>query len=170
MRSLIILFITFLISTCTYSQWTNKTRILPDELRKIPETIFIRHSPNPVYPEQTISSDQSEYKYVWRHSTSVTSITKEHSVVRAGSYIWYNEEGWKQNVILSKKDFQKKFKCRKGKLKKGITYTYEQNYRWGHNTFGGDALWYVLAEDDSGKLYKAISIIETESETKTPKQ
>ena len=144
--------------------WTDKTRVLPDVLRKVPEALFIKHSPNPNYPEETVPEDRSEFKYVWRHSTSVTSPDMELTVKVAGSYIWYNEEGWKKNVYYDKKKFSKQFNCPKGVLKKGVTYTFEKNYRWGNNPYGGDALWYVIAEDEEGNLYKGLSILETEVE------
>lgn len=161
---LVMTFITF--SSCVQGQWTNKSRILPDELRKVPVAIFITHTPNPNYPELTTPNDNTEYKYVWKHATSVTSVNKDLKVVKAGSYIWYNEDGWKPNVNYNKKDFKNRFDCPKGILKKGETYTFEKNYRWGNNTYGGDALWYILAEDDEGTLYKGIGLIETESEIK----
>ena len=51
-----------------------------------------------------------------------------------------------------------------GVLKKGKTYTFEQNFRFDNQLYGGDALWYVIAEDPNGKRYKGMAIIETESE------
>lgn len=148
--------------------WTDKTRILPDALRQIPEMIFVRHSPNPNYPESTTPEDKSNYKYVWRHSTSVVSPEMTLRVKYAGSYIWYNEEGWKKNVLLDRKKFAKRFNCPKGVLEQGITYTFQKNYRWGDHLYGGDALWYIIAEDESGNLYRGIAILETEAEIKTP--
>ncbi|MEM6806098.1 MAG: hypothetical protein AAF696_32170 [Bacteroidota bacterium] len=144
--------------------WTDKTRVLPDVLREVPEEIFIKHSPNPNYPEPSTPGDKTKYKYVWRHSTSVISMDLELRVKFAGSYIWYNADGWKKNVFYNKKQFAKQFNCPKGILKKGITYTFEKNYRWGDKPYGGDALWYVIAEDENGKLYKGMSILETEAE------
>ena len=167
MRSIIISLIILTSASNALSQWTNKNRILPEELRQVPEAIFIKHNPNPNYPELTVPSDKSDYKYVWRHSTSVISLDKDLKVVKVGSYIWYNSNGWQSNVKYSRKEFSNRFECPGGILKKGQTYIFEKNYRWGNNTYGGDALWFVLAEDMEGNLYKGIGIIETESEIKT---
>lgn len=144
--------------------WSNKSRVLPDVLRKVPEALFIKHNPNPNYPEETVPEDKSEFTYVWRHATSVTSPDLTLTVKFAGSYIWYNEDGWKKNVFYNKRQFAKKFNCPKGILVEGVTYTFEKNYRWGNQPYGGDALWYVIAEDEEGNIYKGMSILETESE------
>ncbi|MEO0898813.1 MAG: hypothetical protein AAFY71_20540 [Bacteroidota bacterium] len=144
--------------------WTNKKRVLPDVLRKVPEAILIRHLPNPNYPEPATPEDKTEYAYVWKHSTSITAVDQELTVKYAGSYIWYSEEGWKKNVFYNKKKFAKQFNCPKGVLKKGVTYTFEKNYRYGNQPYGGDALWYVIAEDKEGNIYKGMSILETEAE------
>ncbi|MEM1324721.1 MAG: hypothetical protein AAGI23_02145 [Bacteroidota bacterium] len=162
------LFLFLILTSCqAYSQdeaWTDKTRVLPDALRKVPEAIFIRHTPNPNYPEPTTPEDDTKYAYVWRHATSMTSPDLELTVKFAGSYIWYSEAGWQKNVYYNKKQFAKKFNCPKGILEKGVTYTFEKNYRWGDQPYGGDALWYVIAEDQDGNLYRGISILETEAE------
>lgn len=167
----IFLIATLIFGVQSWSQeavWSNKSRVLPDALRKVPEAITIKHNPNPNYPEKTTEADKSDYQYVWRHATSITALEQDLTVKYAGSYIWYNEEGWKKNVFYDKKKFAKRFNCPKGVLKKGITYTFEKNYRWGNQTYGGDALWYVIAEDEEGNLYKGMSILETESEIIEP--
>lgn len=142
--------------------WSDKTRVLPDELRKVPVSIYIQHNPNPNYPE--VAESNKDYKYVWKHSTSITSPNKELKVISAGSFIWYNEEGWKKNVDYNRRTFSKRFNCPKGILKVGETYTFNENYRFGNNLYGGDALWYIIAEDDNGNTYKGMAILETESE------
>jgi len=164
-----LMLLTFAFSFPLFSQqWTDKTRILPDELRKIPVAIYIVHSPNPNYPEITINTDNTDSKYVWKHSTSIVSPDIDLTVIKAGSYIWYSEAGWMQNVQYNKRDFTKKFHCPKGKLLKGQRYTFEKNYRYGNQLYGGDALWYILAEDEDGNVYKGMAIIETESEILNP--
>lgn len=144
--------------------WTDKTRILPDLLRQVPVALFIQHSPNPNYPEINDTGKNKKMAYVWKHATTVCSPMQTLEIIKAGSFIWYDETGWKENVVYSKKDFKKRFECKSGILKKDECYTFEKNYRWGSHLYGGDALWYVLAEDENGKLYKGMAIIETESE------
>ena len=156
------------LSTTNYSfsqeAWTNKNRILPDLLRKVPVAMYIQHSPNPNYPEINNTGDNKKSDYVWKHATTVCSPIKDLKILKAGSFIWYNSQGWIENVKYDKKDFKKRFQCKSGILEKGSCYTFERNYRWGSNLYGGDALWYVLAEDQHGNTYKGIAIIETESE------
>ena len=149
---------------CGQDTWSDKTRVLPNALRKIPVALYIQHSPNPNYPEINKTGRRSDMKYVWKHKTTVCSPMMDLEVIKAGSFIWYDETGWKENVSYSKKDFAKRFQCKKGELKMTQCYTFEENYRWGTNLYGGDALWYVLAKDGSGKIYKGIGLIETESE------
>ena len=165
-RSPLFIFI-LLISTvgigCTQEAWTDRSRALPDELREVPEAIFIRHTPNPNYPEQTQDEDKDNGQYVWKHSTSIISMDQDLKVVKAGSFIWYDETGWKRNVEYDRRDVINRFGCPKGLLKKGERYTFEKNYRWGNHLYGGDALWYVIAKDKDGKLYKGMALIETES-------
>lgn len=144
--------------------WPDKTRVLPEALRKIPVALFIQHSPNPNYPEPNNTGTNVDQKYVWKHQTTVCSPRQDLTITKAGSYIWYDATGWKENVQYNKRDFAKKFECPKGKLEQGGCYTFEKNYRWGSNPYGGDALWYVLAKDTDGKIYKGIGLIETESE------
>lgn len=165
-----ILLLTFCIAqTCSIiaqEAWTNKNRILPDLLRKVPVAMYIQHSPNPNYPEVNDTNENKKWDYVWKHATIVCSPVLELTIVKAGSFIWYDETGWKENVIYDKRDFAKNFECKNGKLEKGECYTFEENFRWGSNLYGGDALWYVLAVDQDGNMYKGMAIIETESELK----
>ena len=154
-----------LFSTSIFAQneWKDKTRILPEELRNIPVGIFLSHSPNPNYPILNDSTEIVKNKYLWKHSTFVQSIDKDLEVIKAGSYVWFSEKGWFNNIQFDNKMFSEKFNCKNGYLKKDIKYCYEKNYRFGNNLFGGDALWYIIAKDKEGLIYKGISLIETEA-------
>ena len=160
------LFILIHFSATSQETWSNKSRVLPDQLREVPVALIIYHSPNPNYPSLNRTTNDSQY--VWKHATSIWSPDKNLQVVSAGSFIWYSEQGWQRNVELNKKEFAKRFNCTKGIIKKGEVYTFEKNYRFGNDLYGGDALWYIIAKDEDGKLYKGMAIIETES-TLNPK-
>ena len=149
----------------TQEAWTDKTRILPDLLRQVPVALYIQHSPNPNFPEINDTKNK-KWDYVWKHSTTVCSPMKQLKIIQAGSFIWYDETGWKENVYFNKAKFKKNFKCKTGILQEGECFTFEDNFRWGSSLYGGDALWYVLALDKNGKLYKGLSILETEVELK----
>ena len=167
LQNVILFTLTFLLGSCNLNgqeTWSNKSRVLPDKLRKVPVALYIQHGPNPNYPELNDTGTNTDSKYVWKHSTTVCSPIHDLTVVKAGSFIWYDETGWKENVDYSRKDFKNRFNAPKGQLEKGECYTFENNYRWGSQLYGGDALWYVLAEDNEGNLYKGIGLIETESE------
>lgn len=155
------LLILFLLSTITVlfaqSDWTNKNRLLPDKLREVPVAINVWHDPNPCYPVKEGDT------YFWKHSTYVQATAQTLTVVACGSFIWYDATGWHANMDYSAKDFEEAFECPGGILQKGKTYTYKKNWRFGKQAYGGDALWYVIAKDANGKLYKGTALIETES-------
>jgi hypothetical protein len=126
--------------------------------------MYIMHGPNPNYPELAKKDDRKGFKYVWRHSTTVYSPNMELEVIEAGSYIWFSENGWMKNVNYKKREFAKQFNCQRGLLRAGEHYSFQENYRWGNDLYGGDALWYVLAKDKDGTIYKGIGLLETEAE------
>jgi hypothetical protein len=158
------IFLLFVVSGKLLAQeaWSDKTRLLPDQLRKIPVAITIFHTPNPNYPE--LNSEQEKGTYVWKHSTFVRSETEDLEVIAAGSFIWYSKEGWVTNIQYSQQEFAAQFACKGAVLKKGKTYSFQKNYRYGNQLYGGDALWFVLAKDKNGKIYKGIGLIETEAQ------
>jgi hypothetical protein len=141
--------------------WTNKNRVLPDRLRRIPTGITMWHTPDVVYPKA--NPPGSPDKYFWPHSTTVQSVTATPlEVIAAGSFIWYNDSGWQTNMVYSKAEFSEHFVCKNGVLQPGVKYTFKHNNRYGSRLYGGDALWYVLAKDKKGKLYKGMALVETE--------
>ncbi len=170
--SSIILFLFILLSVTGYTQdvWTNKSRALPDDLRKVPVAIYLMHSPNPNFPELNTTGTHKEHKYVWKHATSVISPNEDLEVIKAGSFIWYSPEGWIRNTEYSRKQFADRFDCPKGVLKKGVEYRFKENYRWGSNLYGGDALWNIIAKDNDGNIFKGMALLETEAELLTTKQ
>ncbi|MGY3211880.1 hypothetical protein [Mucilaginibacter sp. HD30] len=141
--------------------WTDHSRLLPDQLRNIPTAIAIFHDPTPVYPERNADTVNYPGKFIWKHRTTV-SATQELEVVAAGSYIWYGDKGWIKNIELDKAGFAERFRCAGGKIRSGQHYTFEKNWRYGDQVYAGDALWFVLAKDQTGKLYKGIAVVETE--------
>ncbi len=164
MKQLIFFSTILLFTSSLFAQngWTDRTRVVPDTLRKVPVAITIYHNPNPNYPVLNDTKGEYEGKYVWKHSTYIRSEMEDLEAVSAGSFIWYSEKGWFTNVQYDKKKFTERFNCKDGILKKGKTYIFKKNYRFGDNLYGGDALWYVLAKDKNGKIYKGIGLIETE--------
>lgn len=167
MKKIIVLTLLYLLSNNTFSQtaWSDQTRVLPDKLRNIETGIRLEHSPSPNYPEMNVNKSEDAL-YVWQHSTFVTALNQNLEVVEAGSFIWYSAEGWKKNIKYNKEDFTKSFSCKNGLLQKGKVFTFKKNYRYANNLFAGDALWFVIARDKNGKLFKGVGLIETEKELK----
>lgn len=144
--------------------WKDRNRLLPDQLRGIETEILISHNPGLVTP--ILNTDSNiRGKYVWKHSTTVSTNYKNLEIVSAGSFIW-TAKGWFANMNLSISDFENLFNCPNALLKAGKTYTYKDNFRFGNELYGGDALWFVIAKDKDGKLYKGIALVETESQLK----
>ncbi|MBC6990390.1 hypothetical protein [Hymenobacter sp. BT491] len=145
------------------SAWSDKTRVLPDKLRQVPVGITLWHTPNPNYPQP--DSAQAGH-YVWKHQTMVRSEVADLQVVECGSFIWYDQQGWKANMRETPEEFAQLFHCPKAELRAGTTYTFAKNYRYATSAkslYGGDALWYVLAKDKNGNLYKGMGLVETEA-------
>lgn len=164
---LIIFFLSLSIAKLSAQEvWTDPSRILPDELRNLPTAIMLSHSPTPVYPE--VNNDTLNYpgKYIWKHSTTVRTEQPNLTVVKAGSYIWLEKKGWVRNIEMDKEEFSNYFNCKNGQLIKNKNYVFLKNYRHGDQRYAGDALWFVLAKDKDGVIYKGIAIVETEDKLK----
>ncbi|OUJ70029.1 hypothetical protein [Hymenobacter crusticola] len=143
--------------------WTDRSRALPDELRRLPVGLTLRHSPGVIYPEPNPAVPGG---YVWKHSTAVRAEDADLEIVTCGSYIWYSAAGWQTNLHETPAEFAELFNCPGGKLKKGVTYTFARNYRYAASAkslYGGDALWFIIAKDAQGRLYKGYGLIETEA-------
>ncbi|GGE94023.1 hypothetical protein [Hymenobacter cavernae] len=143
--------------------WSDHSRVLPDKLRQVPVGLTLWHTPNPNYPEPDPAQPGH---YVWKHSTMIRSEVGELEVVECGSFIWYSAAGWQANMRETPAEFAELFNCPGGQLKTGTTYTFAKNYRFADSAqrlYGGDALWYILAKDKQGKLYKGMGLIETEA-------
>lgn len=157
--SIIILFLKFSPALYAQSAWTDKNRLMPDKLRNLPVGIIVTHDPNPCFPVKEGDT------YYWKHSTYVKSIVGQLTVMECGSFIWYNANGWYSNMNYTPVEFSEAFKCRNAILMPNKTYTYARNWRFGKQLYGGDALWYVIAKDRNGKIYKGVGLIETEDKT-----
>jgi hypothetical protein len=152
-----------LISAKAQNAWTNKSRLLPDKLRELPVGIAITHDPNPCYPVKEGDT------YYWKHHTSAVSFKGDLTVLECGSFIWYDSTGWHDNMHYTPAEVAEKFNCKNAVLKAGKTYQYEKNWRLGKQAYGGDALWYIIAKDKNGKLYKGYALIETEDKVQPNK-
>jgi hypothetical protein len=144
--------------------WTDRTRALPDELRRLPVGLTLWHSPGVVHPEPDPATPGG---YVWKHQTKVRAEDADLEIVVCGSYIWYSAEGWQRNLRETPAEFAELFGCPGGRLKKGVTYTFARNYRYASSArqlYGGDALWFIIARDAQGRLYKGYGLIETEAD------
>lgn len=146
----------------TQEVWTDRSRILPDQLRGLQTGILITHDPTPVYPEINLDTVAYPGKYIWKHQTTASSLSGDLIVLQAGSFIWRADKGWVANIQLDKQSFAKYFRCPGAVLKKGKAYTFLKNWRYGDVAYAGDALWFIIAKSSTGQLFKGIAVVETE--------
>lgn len=167
MKKLLYIFFVLSLSANAQQIWTDHSRLLPDALRGIPTGIELWHNPTPVYPE--LNDDTVNYpgKFIWKHETTAFTRKGELKVITAGSFIWMGDRGWIANINLDNAGFADRFRCPGGLLKPGKRYTFAKNWRFGNKIYAGDALWFVLAKDHSGKIYKGVALVETEGTLKT---
>jgi polyisoprenoid-binding protein YceI len=135
---------------------TEPNRLLPEKLRKIDNGILGTHFPNPTY------ATFEDGMYVWKHNTSVRSNSEDLEIVEFGSYI-YTDKGWYLRIIYDKKKFAETYNCKNGILKKGKIYTDPTSWRKSEKLISGDAMWYYIAQNKTGKLFKGTALIETEA-------
>lgn len=142
--------------------WPDHSRLLPAKLRGVPVGLTLVHTPGLVQP---LPDPTQPGTYAWKHRTSVRAEVADLQVVECGSFIWYDSTGWHPNLHEMPAEFARLFECPGGRLRQGRTYTFRRNYRFataGH-LYGGDALWYVLAKDKQGHLYKGWAVVETDA-------
>lgn len=131
-------------------------RLLPEKLRGIDYGIQGSHFPNPTY------AMLENGMYVWKHDTSVKATAEDLQIFEYGSYV-YTDKGWYLRVTYDSKMFAETYKCKGGILKKGVTYTDPTSWRKSDKLFGGDAMWFYIAKNKAGKLFKGTALIETEA-------
>jgi polyisoprenoid-binding protein YceI len=131
-------------------------RLLPEKLRGIDYGIQGSHFPNPTY------ATLEDGMYVWKHDTSVKATFEDLQIVEYGSYI-YTDKGWYLRVTYDNQFFAKTYNCKDGILKKGKTYTDPTSWRKSEKLFAGDAMWFYIAKNKAGKLFKGTALVETEA-------
>ena len=140
----------------TKSSQSEPNRLLPEKLRTLDYGIVGAHFPNPTY------ATLEDGMYVWKHNTSVKSTTEDLEVVEYGSYV-YTDKGWYLRVTYDKKMFSETYNCKNGILKKGKTYTDPSSWRRSEKLTSGDAMWFYIAKNKAGKLFKGTALVETEA-------
>ena len=138
------------------TEWTidqsEPNRLLPEKLRNIDYGIVGSHFPNPTY------ATFEEGIYIWKHDTSVKSMSEDLTIVEYGSYV-YTDRGWYLRVTYDNKMFEKTYNCKGGILKKGKTYTDPTSWRRSEKLTSGDAMWFYIAKNKAGKLFKGTAYI-----------
>lgn len=121
---------------------------LPKKFGNLPQELSVNHYPNPLLA--STDESQKEFKYFWKHTTSVVSLYEDVEISEFGAYIYYNNQ-WNERVSLKPKDFEKMFNCPGAVLKKGEPYTFPDNWRKESELRGGWAMWYFIGKNESGK-------------------
>lgn len=130
---------------------------LPEKLRGLPVGLLVQHHPNPCF---AVREGQD---YVWRHDTTVQSLVGDLTLTEYGAYL-YTEGGWRLRVALKPDLFARVYRCPGARLRRGRVYADPDNARRDARPTSGDAMWYFLARDGKGRLYKGTALIETEVE------
>ena len=131
-------------------------RIMPEKLRGLALSIQGSHFPNPTY------ATFEDGMYVWKHDTSVKSMTEDLQLTSYGSYI-YTDNGWILRVTYTPADFEKTYHCKGALLKKGKIYTDPTSWRKSESLVGGDAMWFYIAQNKVGREFKGTALVETEA-------
>ncbi len=129
-------------------------RLYPDKLRDIPGGIIAANYPNPCF------AVYEDSLYFWKHNTSVQA-AEDLQLVEYGAFV-FTKKGWYLRVKMTTAEFAEHYHCKDGIIKKGMVYTDSASWRRDKKLIGGDALWYYLARDKSGRLVKGTAPIETE--------
>ena len=130
---------------------------LPEVIDTIEQELLVNHFPNPV---NATTDPEGDFKYYWKHTTSVLSPKSSIKVTQCGAYIYYNDQ-WNLRVEYDGKTFAKRFHCKNANMNAGQPYTFPQNWRTDNRLLGGWALWYVIGKTASGKTVGGYGIIET---------
>ncbi|MFK7757100.1 MAG: hypothetical protein AB8B53_09240 [Flavobacteriales bacterium] len=147
----------FILSAFISNSQTFQEGELPDKFKDLENNLEVSHFPETV----NASLDSKEPgTYIWKHNTSILSLSKDLSITEGGAYIYYNNQ-WNKRVQMSAKEFSKLFNIPKGILKAGQPYTFVENWRRDSRLLAGWAFWYVLAEDKEGNVYFGMKYLET---------
>ena len=130
---------------------------LPHKFDDLKEGLLVNNFPTKIY---ATTDDDHKSMYQWKHTTSVMSLNEEMTIVEFGAYLFYNKQ-WNLRTTMYPKKFDKLFDTKKGQLKKGQPYTWKDNWRTGNKIFGGWAMWYFIAENETGERFYGVGKLET---------
>ncbi|MEM6700156.1 MAG: hypothetical protein AAF599_17260 [Bacteroidota bacterium] len=161
MKQIFLFSLTLFTTQFTFSQ-TALDAPLPERFDGLKEVLLINHFPNPVY---ATTDEDSEFQYLWKHTTSVLSVETAVQIESCGAYIFYNNQ-WNLRVDYQPKDCAKLFDCPKAKMKKGQPYTFKDNWRTDNALRGGWAMWYFIGRTDTGEQVYGVGKIDTVGEVR----
>lgn len=130
---------------------------LPAKFDGLKEGLLVNNFPQIVYAS---TDEDAKSNYQWKHTTSVMSLKESATITEFGAYIFYNNQ-WNLRVTMQPKEFDKLFDTKKGKLKSSQPYTYKDNWRNNDQLFGGWAMWYFIAETESGEKVYGVGKLKT---------
>ncbi|WP_417265791.1 hypothetical protein [Brumimicrobium sp.] len=165
MKNILFLLLLFLIG-CSNSK--SSIHPLPKKLSKLPIGIKVIHSEDMVYA--SLNEDQNRgQKYKWNHSTTVSTLKEELTIVEFGGYV-YEDNSWKEKNIefrpFNNQEFEDWYKCPKGILLKNKTYTDNNNWSTADELINSSTIWYFIGEDKNGKKFVGYEFVEIKGELK----
>lgn len=165
-KRLVYLLLLFIFVSCNnQNKSTNEgPEDLPEKLKGIPEAIQVVHNPEEIYAE--VYEKDSNY-YIWRHTTSVISLTQDLEIIEFGTMNFIDGEwilGNYSSQSFTREHFEMWYQenngvelvgfCKDGILKKGVEYVDNHNYSIKRKDLTPrNGLWYYIAKDSSGKKY-----------------
>ncbi len=139
---------------------------LPLEIMNIPDAIIIKHTPATPY---AVKPKEDTANFYWFYKTSVKASFEDLEITEFGSYTWDGLK-WVFGNVTSKpfepKDFAEWYSCKKWKLKKGVEYTDPNNWNYSSVLKDGKILWYYIARNKKGELFKGTAIVDYTGEMK----
>lgn len=139
---------------------------LPLEIMNIPDAIIIKHTPATPY---AVKPKEDTANFYWFYKTSVKASFEDLEITEFGSYTWDGLKWVFGNVTgkpFEPKDFAEWYSCKKWKLKKGVEYTDPNNWNYSSVLKDGKILWYYIARNKKGELFKGTAIVDYTGEMK----
>jgi hypothetical protein len=140
--------------------------ITPEELDKIPEGIKVLHEPKMVLASLSGKSVRRS-KYTWWYKTTVSTADDDVTIIQFGGFAWKDGK-WFPGSFTGKpytvEDFADWYKCPKGVLKKGESYSDPTNWASEPELVAGKTRWYFIGVDGTGRRVKGEAIVELKAE------
>lgn len=133
-----------------------------EELDKLPVGIKVVFEPKEPRATLTGKSDRRA-KYTWWYKTTVSATDGDVTVVEFGGLSLHDGK-WLVGKPFTAKEFAEWYKCPKGVLKKGESYSDPTNWSTDVELRAGKTRWYFVGIDAKGNRVKGEAVVELKAE------